>query len=450
MMKKLFAITSLLVLGLGGALQADEQEKLDEIWLTALLDDSDKRIVGFNFSGTPGEKFIIHWGQVRDTVFVENTDNIEVSHVVKGTSRYLSIHISAMNPTGHILSLSIDSAYKYGSLNLRECPELAMVRVSNNNLENLSLDGCRDLKFLDCSYNRLSSIPYYMSNAKDLTHLDCSHNDIGNMLNLNDFKSLVILHCENNKINDLRARAIPTLREVYCQNNQIDVCELDSNPVLERVDCSNNDLPFSPSSYGCPNLAYLDISDNEHLETFGMYDNQKLEAVDFSRNPALKHVHIVNSNIKSLNFSANKMLNALDLNNLPLLQYLSCRNTQLKMLSLVETFALKTVKCSDNPLLESLTLHDCPSLDSLDFSDNIQLKDLTINHTKLSFLDLSIAPSLREVECNHNNLESLLIDNCTALETLRCNHNRLASLHLPAGVVLESLHCDSFPIIRFD
>ena len=379
-MKNLFALICLLGLALGGVLRAQEQDGVDEIQLTASLDDSDNQVVGFNFSGTPGERFIIRWGwgDERDTVAVENTDEIEVSHVVKNpTSAQLHIRIAAMNPTGHILSLTIDSIYQYLFISFNS-PEITIIRVPHNKLEALYFHyPCSSLKILDCSYNSLSSLSLN-EKTESLTHLDCSHNRIVNLSYLSDCKALVSLHCENNQIRDLRALAIPTLREVYCQNNQIYVCELDSNPALERVDCSNNDLPFSPAGDGCPNLTYLDISDNDQLESFGIYDNQKLETIDLSRNPGLRFVYIINSNIKSLDFSA-------------------------------------------NPKLESLTLRGNNSVAMLKF-DN---------------------PVLQALECDYNRLESLLIDNCAPFATLICRHNRLNSVNLPSDLILGSLTCDS-------
>ena len=581
-MRNLFAVIGLLLLGLGGVLQAQEQEQLDEITLIAHFEQPGKYTLGVKFSGTPGEKFLIEWWGGRETISMENTNDIEWSRdIIQETSEttQYDVTIYSINPTGHILSLSIDSVYKYNDLYLKSSPELTALQVAHNNLKVLVLFGCHDLTYLDCSYNRLTTIDY-MDKADSLIYLDISHNLLDNTLfsplATQHYQVLKHLICNNTLVDGIVLDNLPALETFECSHNSqltglslismpaLETVKFTDNPLctgLDMIDCplldalnlSNNvrlgtldisntglrtlDLSIAPNLknlycsrndslttlsidnpkleilylYDLPSLQYLscrstllsglsfsaydslpslrtvECSDNPLLESLELTDCQFLDSLDFTNNIQLKELTISHTELKSLDLSVapnlenvscsgndslttlsidNPKLEYLSLHDLPALQYLSCRNTLLSALHFTASDSLpslRTVECSDNPLLESLELADCQFLDSLDFTNNIQLKELTISHTELKSLDLSVAPNLenvscsgndsltmlkvdspvlKDLQCDHNRLDSLLI-NGIARANLTCNHNRLTSLSLPSDVILESLTCDS-------
>ena len=496
-MRRLFTLMCLLAIGLGGAVNAqDEQERRDEITLIAHFEQPGEYTLGVKFSGTPGEKFLIQWWDGRETITVENTNEIEWSHdITQETSEDIQydVTIYSITPTGHILSLSIDSVYKYTDLYLKSAPELTALQVSHNDLKVLVLSGCHDLTYLDCSYNRLTTIDY-MDKADSLIYLDISHNLLDNTLfsplATQHYQVLKHLICNNTLVDGIVLDNLPALETFECSHNsQLTGLSLISMPALETVKFTDNPLCLSSSINDCPSLDSLDFTNNVQLRQLFVMNNAKLKSLDLSVAPNLENVSCSgNDSLATLSID-NPKLEYLSLHDLPALQYLSCRNTllsalhftasdslpslrtlqcsgnrSLKQLYLAYNYGLKTVECSDNPLLESLELIDCPSLDALDFSDNIQLKELYINHTKLKALDLSVTPNLDMVYCNgndsltllevnnpvlrilvcdHNRLESLLIDNGSALEDLVCSHNRLTSLALPSDLILASLSCDS-------
>jgi len=106
--------------------------------------------------------------------------------------------------------------------------------------------------------------------------------------------------------------------------------------------------------------------------------------------------------------------------------------------------------------LTSVIGHNCPSMTSLDCSQNLQLQTMDIsgstklsnficvnieNTSSLTNLDLSTCKALSNCFCNGNHLTTLLLPTSCSLTRVDCYNNMLDSLVLPTTSLLNQLNC---------
>jgi Leucine-rich repeat (LRR) protein len=148
---------------------------------------------------------------------------------------------------------------------------------------NLRLNRHENLKFLDCSFNNLSSIPIYHK----LTNLICANN---NITFLNGYFDLVFLDCSNNNLSYIEG--FENLRYLNCSNNNLE--ELNEYPKLEVLICSYNRLKelkaYPLIQLHCTNnlLTKLDnLEAYKNLNILSINRNQFTELPDITTLPNL-------------------------------------------------------------------------------------------------------------------------------------------------------------------
>ncbi len=364
-MRELFAVIGLLLLGVGGALQAqdEKQDPFDHVLFETsnhshVLGAGEEIDLKVKFSATAGDRFVISWGIQMDTVQITKTgEMVEVSHhFEEGDIIEHTLSVRAVDTGSHIIGFALEGSM-FTDVAPYRCPAFRYLSLNN------------------------TSIKY--------------------------------------------------LRPVL--------------PSLQSIKCVHNPLLWELSLYECPSLKTVECVGNRSLKRLILSNNYELEEVICTYNDSLKAPELPEEggNLKTVDYSNNNQLEYLTLSNQP---------------------ALKAVKCTNNPLLESFGLYDCLAIDSLNITNNVQLKALYLINTGLRFWDLSVAPNLEELycnendsltalkvdnpvlqilECDHNRLESLLLDNCTTLETLICSHNQLTSLELHPDVIVNEMVADS-------
>ena len=100
------------------------------------------------------------------------------------------------------------------------------------------------------------------ANISAVTSLFISNQNIADVTGIEDFTSLVRLHCNDNQISSLNISQNPLITYLRCNGNQItnlDISMLDS---LNFLWCANN------------SLSSLDVSQNPLLESLKCYNNQ--------------------------------------------------------------------------------------------------------------------------------------------------------------------------------
>jgi hypothetical protein len=154
---------------------------------------------------------------------------------------------------------------------------------------------------------------------------------------------ITYLDVSNCNISDLKGiEAFVNLEWLYCNDNQLNRLGLSNNPALKELQCGNN------------SIQYLNVSNNPALLYLYLYFN-RLSGLNISNNHELR----------SLQCSANP-LTSLDVSNNPALEELSCM-----------CFSLTSLDVSNNPALIILNCFGSP-ITSLDLSNNAKIDNLIL------------------------------------------------------------------------
>ena len=163
---------------------------------------------------------------------------------------------------------------------------------------------------------------------------------------------------------------------------------------LKRLYCVNN------------KLSALDVSKNRELEKLNCEYNQ-LSALNVSNHPKLDELICNHNQLIELNVS-----------NCPALTQLQCNYNHLSALDVSSNQALWELSCANNQLIE------------LDVRSNPELLYLATSSNPLSELDVSQNPKLSTLYCRSNQLSELDLKNNKILEFFDCSKNHLTSLNI--------------------
>ena len=156
-------------------------------------------------------------------------------------------------------------------LDLSQNPNLEDLHCGNGNLfSSLDISEITNLRFVDCSYNNLTSLT--ISNNLNLEVIYCDSNDLTN-IDLSGAPNLIYLACQINQLTSLNLSVVPLLDGLTCQLNQLTSLDVSNNPVLYRMSCRDNDLVnlnvsngnntnfTSMWAFGNPNLECIEVDD---------------------------------------------------------------------------------------------------------------------------------------------------------------------------------------------
>ena len=116
-----------------------------------------------------------------------------------------------------------ESANLNGDLYLTHCAELDTLVVTGQNLNKsgisrLVLDGCVQLRYLDCRSNSLRGLT--LTNLTRLDYINCSLNSMDN-LEFSNTNSVRTLNCSNNNFAELNLNNLTSLSNFDCSNNYL-------------------------------------------------------------------------------------------------------------------------------------------------------------------------------------------------------------------------------------
>ena len=173
----------------------------------------------------------------------------------------------------------------------------------------------KKLKYLNCSHNKLTFLPFLNENLKEL---NCNNNHLTSLPHLNE--NLKELNCNNNQLTSL-PHLNEKLNRIYCSNNKLTSLP-PLNEKLKHLCCSNNQLTYLPllnknlKELFCSNNQLTSLPNfneklknlycrNNHLTSLP-YFNEKLELFDYCVNPIYEIIiynnkQITNKKIKILN-----------------------------------------------------------------------------------------------------------------------------------------------------
>ena len=172
------------------------------------------------------------------------------------------------------------------------------------------------------------------------------------------------------------------LSGLNCSENSLTELNLTSNPSLLTLNARNNSLTFVDIR-GAINLDDVILSKND-LQTINFSSNTQLTKVDVSDNK----------------------LTGLGLNNLPKLFLLECSNNSINSLDVKLNPDLEILYCKNNSFLSAATVDN-----TIDISNNVNLKQINVQNTDITALDTSLNPDLTEIICSDNKLTKLNVAN---------------------------------------
>ncbi|MDR3191094.1 MAG: hypothetical protein LBT80_07830, partial [Lactobacillaceae bacterium] len=178
----------------------------------------------------------------------------------------------------------------------------------------------------------------------------------------------------------------------------------------------------------------VDISQLANLERYvGWYSQSyagQLRKIDFSGNPKLKEISLMNARVQEVNVQ----------NNPELVEFTAPIN-DLKTLDLSNNKKLQLINLSDNPELTDFKTGTLPELKimnildlalfNLDMSNYPKIEELYAARIGATALDFSNNPALKYLELRGNHLTTLDLSNQTKLETLIAQNNQLTQVMLP-------------------
>jgi gliding motility-associated-like protein len=210
-----------------------------------------------------------------------------------------------------------------------------------------------------------------------VTYLQLSARNIVDLKGIEDFKDLVFLNCESNKLTSIDISQNTSLGNFFCSANNLTSLDVSKNTALTVLAFDYN------------RLTSLDVSKNISLTNLICVNNQ-LTSLDISKNSSLIELYTSNNQLTNLDVSKNKALSIL-----------SCRNNKIASLDLSENSSLKIAGISGNLLT------------NIDISKNLVLSELYCNNNDLSSLNLKNGSNTRLgiIDLTSNpNLACILVD----------------------------------------
>lgn len=208
--------------------------------------------------------------------------------------------------------------------------------------------------------------------------------------------------------------------------------------------CSSDDIsPIDDNKVTDVELATIKDSylrkycaDNFDINKDGKLSKEEVETVttinisDITNISALDGIEIFN-NLETFICSSNFSIQHIDLSSYPKLKYLKVSRIN----------DLTSLNVSKNTVLEVVELSWLSRLNKIDFSNNINITTLIIEHTPFNVIDVSKLSRLQSFSCNNNKLGSLNVSNNKELVKLNCRDNGIIVLELDNNHKLKELDC---------
>lgn len=349
-------------------------------------------------------------------------------------------------------------------------PELVTLNCSENKLRELDVSDLPCLERLYCQDNLVTTEEVEMAEetvsydhgleflvpSRALKVLWCYNNNLsGEELNLQFCEDLEYLDCSNNPINTLDLSGVPHLQELRCNNAGLEALNLSCTPELCVLWCwtdyvrlsgyhtvrNFNLIEYLDLSV-CPKLARVVAfgSRENYTCNIAFYDGESEVSVSNSTPATLYLGEYGEVTIPDASSSASALENLFPDPNFRAFVAETIDTDQDNVLSYDERNAVEIIDCADRQIysLEGLNLFtslqelycDNNFLTSLDIHSNTGLTILSCCNNQLTQLDVSKNSQLKKLICEKNSLTALDVSNNTELWYLNCVDNSIASLEV--------------------
>ncbi|WP_343588678.1 T9SS type A sorting domain-containing protein [Flavobacterium sp.] len=345
------------------------------------------------------------------------------------------------------------------ALNVSKNTRLSGLSANYNKLADINLAANTKLSSLSIDGNLLASLD--VSNNVLLTQILCSGNEI-TTLDLSKNTKLTSINAANNKLFKLNikngannlintAYYFSFINNPYLKCIQVDDADF-SNTNWSKIkddatvyssDACPDAEPFTlipdanfenklialgidkdgpngkVATYSIDSLTSLNVSKSNISDLTGLQDfkaltsleasDNKLTAINISKNTSLTNLNVSKNQLTSLDISANYLLATVDcsansiatlnLSQSNFLSDLNCSNNKITTLDLSYLYGLTNLNCSNN------------AITALNLSRNSKLTVLSASINKLESLDVSKNTALKEIDCAGNELYNLNLKN---------------------------------------
>lgn len=411
--------------------------------------------------------------------------------------------LTTVDCSGSLLTSLIINNPSLKNLTANHCPDLTVINIENQKIENLScvnnpvlqtlnLYRCFWLKEANLSNNPLlADLPLGNVQYNNLTRLACMNNAFTS-LDVSGCRVLQYFYCSGNPLTSLNLSNGNMSSFIYILakgHADLFCIQVDNVAAAEymwgnkgffdswatfRTDCSN----FNPNpvcTITIPDVNFKNaLLANSLINTNGNNEIECTEALAYTGAINVDGLNIVNMtgieafvNITSLscnnqqtNFMGSSYLTTLNIIGLNALDSVSCTgNVKFKELIASGCVNLTKVNVSTYDTL-SVNLSNCLALTTLNLS-NKRIKALTINgcsaltnlncsNNFLTTLDLSTNTALTSLNCSKNKLTALTTFNNVNLITMDCSENQLPYLFTALNTSLTTLNCSKNNIPYLD
>ncbi|MEO1031662.1 MAG: T9SS type A sorting domain-containing protein [Bacteroidota bacterium] len=322
----------------------------------------------------------------------------------------------------------------------------------------------------------------------NVTTLDLIDLGIADLTGIEDFASLEILVCNDNRLATIDVSANTNLKilnvsnnrivgelvvsnnlnleSLFCSSNQINALNLSANTVLKNLDASNNfltDLDLSAvNTVLCPDpqtdpvtlcqgSALINVSRNQltSLVVNNGY-NSLISLFDATENPDLFCIQIDNG------FTPNGWIKDdwayySDGICVDIFTYVPDDNFEQALIDLGYDDILDNLVLTSNiDVIVDLDISNASISSLVGIEDFIALEVLNCSNNAIESVDLSNNLALQEINIASNNLEALELTTNLALVTLNCSGNSITALDLSSNTILTTLNCSNNALTLID
>lgn len=325
------------------------------------------------------------------------------------------------------------------SLDLSNNTALTNLNFGSNDLTTIDLSKLKNLVSVNASNNLLTT--FDTSNNLELTGIDFSRNKLTTFDSTKNIK-LISLNCESNLLTSIDISKNTTLETLECGYNKFVSLDFSKSTTLNKLTCEGNaylkDLNLKNSNNSNIPAANLKLKNNLSLscvlvdsETYANTNwiSSKDTPVVFSETACAAPKYTL---IPDANFEKSLIIKGID--GVEDGKVLTNRISTVTVLNLGDYYT--NLKISDLTGLEDFTaleelylpVNGNSTPKTVDVSNNLKLKKLSVSNSTLTNLDISKNVDLEYLNCSSNKLTKLDISNNLKLNYLDCSSNSLTSL----------------------
>ena len=126
-----------------------------------------------------------------------------------------------------------------GKLDLSGCSDLLFVDVYHNRICGIDVSGDRNLRILGIQDNAIEQLD--VSELTACLGIDAGMNKLSS-IDVSHNRELVELYVNDNQLTELRLGNCPKLKYFYCHNNRIEALDTTANPLLRHLNATGNPM----------------------------------------------------------------------------------------------------------------------------------------------------------------------------------------------------------------